>query len=422
MIAICDCNSFYAACHILFQANLWNKPVVVLSNNRGVIVSLNKQAKNLGFKRGMNEFENVHLFKKYNVQVFESNYTLYDDLSGRVIITIADFIELIQIESIDEVFASFKGYERFGYEKYARLIVDTVKKNVGIPISIGVAPTKTLAKIANRFAKKYPRFNNVFVMDTELKYVECLKRTKVEEVWGIKELARLLNAKGIFSAYDFVTKLTQKEVRMLHNVVLERTWCELKGIICNPVTPIAKDKKTVTCSRSFAEMVEDIDSLKQAVSTYAAICAAELRRLNSYAVKVRVSLHTNKFRDNQPQYNPYLETTLSVPSNASMTLVKCATQAAEDMFLEGFKYKSARVEVIQLTKTVQTSLYRPIQNEQKLNRISKVEDFYAHGFDRRLLALAVMGYGDRKKIDLRQENPHVYYTTRFSDIMRIDCR
>lgn len=423
MIAICDCNHFYPACHEYIETDLWdNVPVVVMGNNGEVVVALNPRAKAIGIHRGMLKFQNLPLFKQYGVRCFESNYELYDSFSENVMLTVADFVELFEVYSIDELFFSLTGYDRFGYEKYCKEIAGTVKRNTGIAVSIGVGMTKTLAKISNRFAKKYKRFNSVFVMDTEEKWRICLQKTIVKDVWGLGDgLDKRLNAKGIFTAWDFVTKIDQKEAKKLYSIELERTWLELNGISCYPITQEPPDKKTISTTRSFPKMIRERESLRQAVATYAAVCASNLRKQNSYAVSMKVFLRTNKHRKDLPQYKPSREIILPVSSNSTLTLVEYALKCVDDMYLEGFDFKKAGVEITKITKSVQASLFSPIEIEMKRNRISPVEDFNNYGFDRHLLSLGVEGFGDRRKIDLqvnqKQKNP----LSRFNHILVFDC-
>jgi len=423
MIVIVDCNEFYAACHRLFQAYLWNKPVVVLSNNEGVVVSLNKAAKRIGAKRGMVHFQNKEFFRKNGIIAFPSNYELYDDISDRVIFSIAEFLELVEVYSIDEVFGSLKGYEHFGYVEYCRTIVAAVKRNVGIDVSMGIAVNKTLAKIANRFSKKIERFNGVFMIDTDEKRIECLKRTEIGDVWGIgPELAEALNVQGIFTAYDFITKVSRQGARKLHNVELERSWCELNGIKCYDIIPVAPYKKTLATTRSFMSEIMDIQGLKEAVSTYAAICGSHLRRQDAYAASIKVLLLTNRHK-NVPQYNPYREIDLPFPSNTSHSLIKHSLQCLDDMFIDGFRYKKAGVIITKIVRNVQPDIFIPTTLDDKFRKISPIEDFYAHGFDRRLLSVGIMGYGKNQRKDkkMRGEEKNRRYTTDFRQILEIDC-
>lgn len=217
-------------------------------------------------------------------------------------------------------------------------------------------------------------------------------------MWGIGyELEAKLYACGIFTAWDFITKISQTRARRIHNIELERTWCELQGTRCYHVDPIQPDKLTLITSRSLPHTVKDKDSLKQALSTYAAISAADLRKQKTYAKTIAIFLETNRFRTNQPQYRPYLEIELPFPANTTLTLVKHALKGLDEIYLNGFEYKKVGIQITKTTKTVQTDLYTPIDKELKQAKISPVEDFYAHGFDRKRCSLAVMGYGDRKK-------------------------
>ncbi len=305
-----------------------------------MIVSLNKKAKELGLKRGLNEYECAALLRKNKVAVMESNYELYNDISGRVMTTLAGFAEQIQIESIDEAFLCLDGYEMFGWNDYGRRIADTVKKNIGVPVSMGIAATKTLAKLANRFAKKFPRFNNTFVMDTEQKRIECLRRTNIGDVWGIgSELREKLMASKIFTALDFTTKISQSKARMLYNVELERTWCELQGIRCHAMETSLPDRKSLITSRIFPHPVKDKESLRQALATYSAICAADLRQQRSYAVSVGVYLETSRYHKNRPPYRLHTQARLPFPANTSLTIVNYALKALDELFIPGLEYK-----------------------------------------------------------------------------------
>lgn len=423
MIAICDCNYFYAACEMLVRPELWDKPVIVLSNNEGVIVTLNPKAKKIGLKRGMNFYEIQYLIKKHDVRWFPSNYELYGDISDNVMIAFSQLVELMEVNSIDEAWLSLKGYERYGYEAYSRHIIETVKERTGIAVSIGCAQTKTLAKICNGYAKKFPEYGGVFVMDSEFKRIQCLKETAISDVWEIGDgIDARLNKEGVFTAYDFITKISQSQARKILSVKLERTWCELQGIVCYPVDPKAKPKKTIRTSRSFAKTVNNIHKLKQAVSSYAAICAQNLRNEKAFALQMKVFLKTNRFKLNQPQYNPERIIKLPLPANTGGTLIKYALQAVEDMFLDGFEFKSAGVEITKLTDKVQTCVFMPYEEEVKRSKASPVEDFNSHGFDRKALHYAVEDYLHREGIDLKTSVTPLNATTQFKHFVRINCR
>jgi len=420
MIAICDANYFYVACHMLVDPRLWNKPVIVWSNNRGVIVSLNPAAKELGFRRGMVSKDIEKDLKRLGVITFESNYQFYEDISTRFLFALSEKVEKMQKNSIDEAFLSLKGFGHIGYDKYCREIRDYIKKNVGLPTGIGVGSNKTLAKISSRFAKQYSRFDNVFVMDTEHKRIECLKRTPIKNVWGLGgNLSDTLINLKINTAYDFVTKLTQKQARSLYNVDLERTWCELNGEICYELETIEPDRKGISVSRTFEKEIESLDGIKQAVATYTAVCAENLRSQRSFATSITVYLETNRFKKQFGAYNPDRSIKLPVPTDVTSTLIKCALALVDDMFVSGFRYKKAGVVINGFTKSKQTGLFNPLPLDDKFSLINPIEDFYSHGYDRKLLSQAVMGYG--KGNDIIERNISDCPTTNFRQIIKIDC-
>lgn len=330
--------------------------------------------------------------------------------------TLGGMTDKLELSSIDEAFMDISSHKRFGYEKFCREIVSTVENDTGIGVSIGGGANKTLAKIANRFSKKIERFKNVFLIDSEEKRIECLKRTRIEDVWGIgKELSEKLNMLGVFFAIDFITKINQREARKIFNVNLERTWCELNGIKCYELEYTQADKKTISTTRSFPHDILTLQELKSNVATYAAICGSDLRRQNSFASTIQVYLMTNRHR-NVPQYNPYREIVLPVPSNTTYTLSKYAIQAIEDMYIEGFRYKKAGVIIKKNTYHVQPDIFKQDPLENKFAKISPIEDFYSHGFNRKKLYTGIMG--NQKLIG---EDECRCYTTDFSQIMRIDC-
>ncbi|WP_051697804.1 Y-family DNA polymerase [Prevotella sp. 10(H)] len=420
MIAICDANYFYVACHMLVEPRLWNKPVIVWSNNRGVIVSLNPAAKKLGFRRGMVSKDIERDIKIHGVITFESNYQFYEDISARFLFALSEKVEKMQKNSIDEAFLSLKGFGHIGYDKYCREIRDYVKKNVGLPTGIGVGTNKTLAKISSRFAKQYTRFENVFVMDTEQKRIECLKRTPIKNVWGLGgRLSDTLISKDIKTAYDFVSKVSQKQARSLYNVDLERTWCELNGEICYELETVEPDRKGISVSRTFQKEIESLDGIRQAVATYTAVCAENLRSQRSYARSITVYLETNRFRKQFGAYNPDKSIKLPVPTDTTPMLIRYALALVDNMFVQGFKYKKAGVVINGFVKSKQTVLFDPQPLDDKFALISPVEDFYSHGFDRKLLSQAVMGYGEGN--DIIERNISDCPTTNFRQIIRIDC-
>jgi DNA polymerase V len=232
MFALCDCNSFYVSCERVFRPDLQGKPVVVLSNNDGCVVSRSNEAKALGIKMAVPFYQIKDLVKKHNIAVFSSNYELYQDLSNRVMTLLSEFAPETETYSIDELFLNFNGMEHFNLKEYGTQIVTTVEKYTGIPTCLGIAPTKTLAKLANHFAKKYPAYQRVCLIETSEKIEKALKLTEIADVWGIGyQLSEKLNRQGVRTAYDF-TQLPRGWVRKNMTIVGERTWRELQGESC----------------------------------------------------------------------------------------------------------------------------------------------------------------------------------------------
>ena len=273
MYALVDCNNFYASCERVFRPNLRNKPIAVLSNNDGCVIARSNEAKALGVPMGAPAFKFKELFEKNNIHVFSSNYALYGDMSSRVMNLLSTFSPDIEIYSIDEAFLQFKGFNLFELQSYAETIKRTVDKGTGIPISIGIAPTKALSKVANRVAKKFPKkTGGVYIIDSEEKRLKALKWLAVEDVWGIgRKHAKRLQAKSIFKAYDFIN-LPDDWVRQQMSVVGLRLKHELEGKPTLSLDTI-QNKKAIATTRSFDKMYDDFYTIKERVSTFAISCA-----------------------------------------------------------------------------------------------------------------------------------------------------
>lgn len=422
MFALVDCNNFYASCERAFNPKYRNVPVVVLSNNDGCVIARSNEAKQIGIKMGVPAYQIKELVKLHNVAVFSSNYTLYGDMSSRVMTILQSFVPEMEVYSIDEAFLNMSGMDLMGsYKQYGEKITTTVKQNTGIPVSMGIASTKTLAKVANKFAKKYKLYSNVCVIDTDEKRIIALQKTDIGDVWGIgRQNAKKLNVHGVKTAYDF-TQLPQSLVRKLLTVVGERTWRELKGESCIDLELVTPDKKSICTSRSFGRSQTDIEGLKEAVSSYASICAQKLREQKSCAVSVMVFIHTNNFREDLPQYWQNCVVKLPVASNSTFEIVHYALEALNKIFKPGFQYKKAGVVITEIVPdtAIQTHLFDNIDRE-KHNKVMAVVDKLNSGFTRNVLCLAIQG--QEKKWKLRQELLSPSYTTKLSDVITINCK
>lgn len=416
MFALVDCNNFYASCERVFRPDLRSVPIVVLSNNDGCVIARSNESKKLGIKMGVPAYQIKDEVKKYGIKVFSSNYTLYGDMSNRVMTILSSYSPNIEIYSIDEAFLDMTGFDNL--PEYGRHIVDTTTKWTGIPVSMGIAPTKTLAKVANKFAKKYKGYKGVCVIDTAEKRIKALQKTDIGDVWGIgRQNEKKLNALGVKTAYDF-TQLQRSWVRKYMTVVGERTWLELNGISCINLEEVQPDKKQICTSRAFGKTITDIEQLKEAVSYYASVCAEKLRSQRSCACSVMVFIHTNNFREDLPQYFNNKIIKLPVPTNSTMEITKYVLDALKCIYRDGYQYKKAGVIITEITSDngIQTNLFDTVDRE-KHNRLMNVVDNLNKGFTRNILNLAIQG--QNKQWNLKRDLLSPCYTTKLSDVIRL---
>lgn len=414
MYALCDGNNFFVSCERVFDSSLEGKPVIVLSNNDGCAIARSNEAKVLGIKMGANYFEIEDLVKKHNVQVFSTNFVLYADMSIRMKGLLSRFCPEVEDYSIDEAFLDFTGFDKIDLRKHCLEMARTVKQGIGIPVSVGVAPTKTLAKIANKFAKKYTGYKSVCIIDTEEKRIKALQKTEIADVWGIgRRHSKRLQEKGIHTAYDF-TQLPQAWVRKHMTIVGERTWRELLGEPCIKMAPVEPDKQSIMVSRSFGKMIDDFTIVKEAVANYACMASAKLRKQKSCAKSVLVFIDTNPFREDLPQYSQHIIINLPVASNSSMEIVDYVSEGLEKIFRPGYKYKKAGVMLMDIChqNAVQGNIWDKIDRE-KHKRLMEVLDRTNDKYGRNTLKLAVLGDGEHWKI--KQERLSPCYTTRIND-------
>lgn len=421
MYALVDCNNFYASCERVFNPSLNGKPVVILSNNDGCIIARSNEAKELGIEMGLPAFKSQELFAKHNVQVFSSNYVLYGDLSQRVMNILCSIAPEVEIYSIDEAFLNFKGVNITEIERIVKHISYTVKKQTGIPISIGVANTKTLAKIANKIAKKQKQHNGVYFIQSEEQRIESLKFTKIADVWGIgRQYSKFLNKHNINSAYDFAIA-NESWIKKNMSIVGVRTKKELEGIACIPMESVRPAKKAICTARSFGTILTEIQPLEEAVSNFAARCAEKLRRQKSCANMIMVFIHTNAFKTEEPQYATNRVVNLPTATNNSMEIIEYAKIALESIFKKGYRFKKAGVIVSGIVpeNQVQTSLFDDV-NRDKNKDILKVMDKINDKYGRDKVKIAAQGYG--RKWKLRQEKLSPCYTTDWNSLITINAK
>lgn len=376
MYALVDCNNFFVSCERVFRPQLEGKAVVVLSNNDGCVVARSNESKAMGIKMGTPFFKVRDLVDQGRLTACSSNYALYGDLSSRVMSLLADAVPKIEIYSIDEAFMHLEGIDPDKVPQLCRDLVLKIRKWVGVPVSIGVAPTKTLAKIASHFAKTYKGYRGVCMIDTDAKRLKALSLTPIDDVWGIgRRMAPKLLERGVRTALDY-TERPREWVASNFNVTAVRTWEELQGRRCVEEDTLER-RQSICTSRSFADTIEDPDELLLRISDFAAMCAHKLREEGSAASEVTTFMYTNRFREDQAQYFPSATIRLDVAASSTQEIVGAALKAFRTIFRDGYKYKKAGVVVSGITSsdTVQASLFdHDGDMREKHDRISKVID------------------------------------------------
>ena len=430
MYGIIDCDNCYVSCVRVFRPDLKDKPVVVLSNNDGCVVARSNEAKKMGIKAGTPYFQLAEQFPNQKIVVFSSNYELYGELTSRVVSIIRKEAPAYFRYSIDECFVYLDGMEHLDLKVLGEDLHKKIKQSVGMPVSIGLAPNKTLAKMASHFAKKYQGYRHCRMIDSDEKRIKALKLYPIDEVWGIgRRYAARLEALGVKTAYDFAEH-NQSWVRAtFNNIVIERTWRELNGEDCVPNEEMAK-KKSICTSRSFNGMITDLDGLRTHVSNYAARCAEKLRQQGTVASIVGVFLNTNAFREDLPQYWNFQEMRLITPSSSTITIVKAANEVLQKLYRQGYHYKKAGVIVMGIgpNSPIQQDLFDTNAEQfEKMKRLDAVIDRINKVNGTETIVLGSQQYTQKNgkgkanvfanaiKHDFKSKNP----TTRWSDIIRL---
>jgi DNA polymerase V len=417
MFALIDCNNFYASCERVFNPSLNGKPVVVLSNNDGCVIARSNEAKQLGVPMGAPAFEHKKLFEEKNINVFSSNYALYGDMSQRVMNVLATFSPDIEIYSIDEAFLEFKGYENYDLQSYCDTIRKTVFQYTGIPISIGVAPTKALSKVANKIAKKFPeKTNGVYIIDDEEKRLKALKWLPIDDVWGIgRKYAKKLRSYSICNALQFCD-LHDSWVKREMSIVGLRLKKELEGKRTLELEEIST-KKAIATTRSFDKMYSDYETLKERISTFAISCGEKLRRQNSNCNLILIFLHSNGFRKDLPQYHKNIVIHTPYPSNSNFTLVKSAIEGLNQIYKEDIQYKKAGVIVMGITPNTSRQLsFFDTENSKHLVLMDVIDKI---NLKHKEATVKLACQDLRRRWKMKQERLSPKYTTSWNDLIRV---
>ena len=428
MYGIIDCDNCYVSCERVFRPDLEGRPVVVLSNNDGCVVARSNEAKALGVKEGMPYFQMAEQYPNQKIAVFSSNYELYGELTSRVVRIISQEAPAWFRYSIDECFVYLDGMEEINLQRWGENLHRRIKKSVGMPVSIGLAPNKTLAKIASKLAKKFEVYRHCCIIDTDEKREAALKWLPIEDVWGIgRRYAERLHALGCQTAYDFACHHKDWVRVTFNNINIVRTWQELNGEDAVPNEQLAK-KKSICTSRSFNGMIADKDTLRTHIANYASRCAEKLRRQDTVASVVGVFVSSNPFREDLLQYWKYDETRLITPTNSTTSIVKAAADVLDQIFVQGVKYKRAGVIVMGIAPSspLQQDLFDiNAEQIQKMNRLDKVIDRINRCYGSETIVIGAQQYTQKNgqgkanvfanaiKHNFKSKNP----TTRWSDII-----
>ncbi len=418
LIALIDCNNFYASCERVFNPLLEGKPIAVLSNNDGCIVSRSNEIKDLKIPMGSPGFKYEALIKKHHGCLLSSNYTLYGDMSSRVMEVLSLFSPDVEIYSIDEAFISFKGLRTGDLEALGLKIRKAVKKWTGIPVSVGIARTKTLAKIANRVAKKHKGYHGVFCLFGQDRVDKVLATIPVADIWGVgRQYDKFLRQNKIETALQ-LRDADEKFIDHYMTSVGHKTVLELRGYSCIDLDEAPAPKKSIVSSRSFSKQVVEYHEIEEAVSTYITRAAEKLRNQKCVAGHLMVFLNTNRFKDG-PQYNSSKSTTLFPPTGYTPELIKQGLELLQEIFLPGFEYKKAGVMLADIIHEddVPLSFIETIYLDDRRRQIMHAVDGINRKNGQDTLYYASSGIS--KKWSMRRARLSPKYTTNWTDILKV---
>ena len=423
MYALVDCNNFYASCERVFQPKLNGKPVAILSNNDGCVISRSNEAKAVGIPMGAPAFQIKDLIKEKEVAVFSSNYPLYGDLSNRVMNILNQFTPNIEIYSIDEAFLNFDGLSIENYHSYGLQMKTRVQKWVGIPVCIGFAETKALSKVANKIAKKFQdRTQGVYVIDSEEKRIKALKWTKIEDVWGIGyRTTKKAKLRNIQTALDFIQPQHEAWIKKEMGVIGLRLKQELEGKSVLDLEPIVLQKKSIATTRSFPKQIAEFDLLRERIATFAAVCAEKLRKQQSCCLTIIVMLVIDKHSVNASKYYFNKAITLPYASNSTLTISNAAIALLKELLQgnEGIRFKKAGVIVTEMIDENKKQLHLFEEENPKHLALMQTIDQLNRKIGMTKVKLATQNLSLTWNMNQNHLSPK--YTTKFKEILEIQC-
>lgn len=417
MYGLADCNNFFVSCERVFRPDLNGRPVIILSNNDGCVISRSNEAKRIGIKMGQPFYQLKQTIRRYDVTVFSSNYILYGDMSKRVQMTLQSLVPATEVYSIDESFLDLRGIELGKLDDLGHHISYVVQRNTGIPISVGIAPTKTLAKIASKLCKQYPKLKGSCYMHRSEDIEKVLKKFPIEDVWGIgRRFSAMLKSRNILTAYDF-TQMPMSLVQSLMHVGGVKTWRELRGEPCVEFEEQGRDKQQITVSRSFSKELSDVHDIQQQVALFTSMAAEKLRKQGSVCHDIIVFMFTNRHREDKPQQFVNRLVHLPVATDSTIELVNVASATAAELVQYPYEYKKAGVILSEITpkSAVQTVLFDEVDHE-KQDRLMRAMDAINKKQGARSVVVASAGFGG---IRMNREHLSPNYTTEWGEILEV---
>ena len=414
MFALVDCNNFYASCERLFRPELENQPIVVLSNNDGCVIARSNEAKALGIPMGAPEFKYRQQMKAQGIHVFSSNFPLYGDLSARVMSVLEKLSPTLEIYSIDEAFADMRGFNNYDLYLHGLKVRKTVHQWTGIPVSIGIASTKTLSKIANHVAKKSPRANGVFIFDTQVQIDSVLKKINIGDVWGIgRKWSVSLRSHGITSAFD-LAQADEGWIRRKYSVVMQRTMQELKGKSCISIEDLP-EKKQLLVSRSFRERVTSFQHMRSLLAGYISRVCEKLRVQGSVAKSISVFIRTSPFSEGSG-YSNSMTISLNQYTADTSTLIKAGIYALERIFKNGYEYQKAGIILFDIVPDhlQQLCLFQSEKYNHDARKRMRLLDHINGKYGKQTLRFASES---KKRWYMHQDHLSPSYTTRWEDLL-----
>lgn len=423
LIALVDCNNFYVSCERVFRPDLVNKPVAVLSNNDGCIVSRSQEVKDLGIKMAVPVHQIQHLINRHRIQLFSSNYTLYADMSNRVMQCLDAYAAHVEVYSIDESFLDLTGICPHDSFAYGQNIKESIVRMTGVPVCVGMGPTKTLAKLANYAAKKWKKTGGVVDLSDPIRRDKLMRLVPVNEIWGIgRQTTKRLTLMGINTAYDLAMQPVEA-IQAQFNIVVARTVMELNGIACLSLEEITPDKQQIVCSRSFKRRLTAYHELAEALASFCSRTAEKLRQQQSVAGSITVFIRTNPYSPKEPQYQRSIHTLLRQSTSDSRQIIAIAKNLLKDVYKAGYRYQKCGVQLghIQATSVPnQIDLFdlaghdNRNKSDELMATIDKINRRFPKG-----ISLSATGINTSWQSPVEHLSQH--YTTNWDEVAVVRC-